>query len=43
MKHDPVARFREQPAHPALKANLLMVAVMLLLLMLAVSSTLGAQ
>lgn len=43
MKRDPVARFRVQPAHPALKANLLMVAVVLLLLILAVSSTLGVR
>ncbi len=46
MKQDFVDRRqirREQPAHPALKANLLMAAVVVLLLMLAVLSTVGAR
>ena len=46
MKQDLVDRrniHRGQPAHPALKLNLLMAAVVVLLLMLAVLSTVGAR
>lgn len=43
VKQEPVDRRREQPAHPALKANLLMAGVVLLLLILAVASTVGAR
>ncbi len=34
---------RDRPAHPALKANLLMAGVVLLLILLAVSSTVGGR
>nr|MBP8211209.1 hypothetical protein [Ilumatobacteraceae bacterium] len=43
VKQNQVDRGREQPAHPALKANLLMAGVVLLLLILAVASTVGAR
>ncbi|MEO6123794.1 MAG: hypothetical protein ABIR32_08790 [Ilumatobacteraceae bacterium] len=33
----------EQPSHPAMKANLLMAGVVLLILILAVTSTLGGR
>ncbi|MGE0309862.1 MAG: hypothetical protein AB7Q27_29350 [Acidimicrobiia bacterium] len=36
-------RGREQPAHPALKANLLMTGVVLLLWILAAASTVGGR
>jgi len=36
-------RRREQPAHPALKANLLMAGVVLLQLILGMASTVGAR
>lgn len=41
MKQDPANRGQERPTHPVLKANLLMVGVVLLLLILAVLSTVG--
>lgn len=43
VKQNQVDRGRAQPAHPALKANLLMAGVVLLLLILAVASTVGAR
>ena len=43
VKQKQVDRAREQPVHPALKANLLMVGVVLLLLILAAASTVGAR
>ncbi len=33
----------DRPAHPALKANLLMAGVVILLILLAVSSTVGGR
>jgi hypothetical protein len=43
VKREPVDLCREQSSHPALKANLLMAGVVLLLLLLAVASTVGAR
>lgn len=43
VKQNQVDRGRERPAHPALKANLLMAGVVLLLLILAVASMVGAR
>jgi len=34
---------RDRPAHPTMKANLLMAGVVLLLILLAVSSTVGGR
>lgn len=45
-EHEPARRAalnRDRPAHPALKANLLMAGVVLLLILLAVSSTVGGR
>ncbi len=43
VKQEQVDRRREQLAHPALKAHLLMAGVVVLLLILAVASTVGAR
>lgn len=43
VKQKHVDQRRERPAHPALKANLLMAGVVLLLLILAVASTVGTR
>jgi hypothetical protein len=43
VKQKQVDRHQEPPAHPALKANLLMVAVVLVLLILAITSTGGVR